>query len=591
MRFLRKNTAVLVTVGPFYDKTDGVTIKTALTISNERITLTADTDDGSAPTNILDNVTGATSGTANDLNYITGNDAGMMQLEFSAADTNRLGRMFLSITDAANHVPVFHEFMVVNAALYDAFFATSGGAIPNVAAGASTGLPLAVDASGRVDVLKINGTSQTARDLGASVLLSSGTGTGQLDFTSGVVKANAVQLLGTAWLTPGTAGTPDVNAKFHGGTSQTGRDIGASVLLSAGTGTGQLDFTSGVVKANATKFGGADVTATTSVTFPSTCTVATTTGAVGSVTGNVGGNLIGSVGSIGAGAIASTSFAAGAINGAAIADNAISDGKVASDVTIASVTGSVGSVTGDIGGNVFGSIYGVAADAITSASFATGAITAASIAADAITDAKVASDVTIASVTGSVGSVTGLTVATIADGVWNEAQADHVFAGSVGESLSKIDDVLTDTAEIGPAGSGLSSLPWNSGWDAEIQSECEDALAAYDPPTNAEMEARTLLAADYFDPATDTVANVTTVGSVDDVTSIVDGVLAGTGDTGVSIAKAIEMLAALAAGKVSASSAAGVTTLTYKKRDGSTTSFTVVVTESDKTRATTGALS
>lgn len=123
MRFLRTNTAVIVTVGPFYDKTDGVTIETALTITNERITLTADTDDGAAPTNILDNVTGATSGTANDLNYITGNDAGMMQLELSAANTNRLGRMFLSITDAANHVPVFHEFMVLPAMIYDAFVA------------------------------------------------------------------------------------------------------------------------------------------------------------------------------------------------------------------------------------------------------------------------------------------------------------------------------------------------------------------------------------------------------------------------------------------------------------------------------------
>ena len=91
MQFLRQNTAVIVTVGPFYDKTDGVTIETALTITNERITLTADTDAGSAPTNILDNVTGATSGTSNDLNYISGNDAGMMQLELSAANTNRVG--------------------------------------------------------------------------------------------------------------------------------------------------------------------------------------------------------------------------------------------------------------------------------------------------------------------------------------------------------------------------------------------------------------------------------------------------------------------------------------------------------------------
>lgn len=55
-----------------------------------------------------------------------------------------------------------------------------------------------IDGSGRVDVIKIAGTTQTARDIGASVLLSTGTGTGQIDFTSGVVKANLAQILGTA---------------------------------------------------------------------------------------------------------------------------------------------------------------------------------------------------------------------------------------------------------------------------------------------------------------------------------------------------------------------------------------------------------
>lgn len=55
-----------------------------------------------------------------------------------------------------------------------------------------------IDASGRVDVAKIAGTAQTARDIGASVLLSTGTGTGQLDFTAGVVKANSTQFAGQA---------------------------------------------------------------------------------------------------------------------------------------------------------------------------------------------------------------------------------------------------------------------------------------------------------------------------------------------------------------------------------------------------------
>lgn len=69
---------------------------------------------------------------------------------------------------------------------------------------ATAGRTVVVDASGLVDANTVkvgptgSGTAQTARDIGASVLLSSGTGTGQLDFTSGVVKANVVQNAGSA---------------------------------------------------------------------------------------------------------------------------------------------------------------------------------------------------------------------------------------------------------------------------------------------------------------------------------------------------------------------------------------------------------
>lgn len=125
MRYLRANTAVIITVGPFYDKTDGVTIETALTITNERISFVVDNDDGSAPTLVLDNVTGATSGTSNDLNYITNCDAGLMQLELAAANVNYAGkRAYLTVTDAANHVPVFHEFHILKENVYDALAGT-----------------------------------------------------------------------------------------------------------------------------------------------------------------------------------------------------------------------------------------------------------------------------------------------------------------------------------------------------------------------------------------------------------------------------------------------------------------------------------
>lgn len=80
---------------------------------------------------------------------------------------------------------------------------------------------------------------------------------------------------------------------------------------------------------------------------------------------------------------------------------------------------------------------------------------------------------------------------------------------------TNVDDVDSDLAglitDIGANGAGLTALPWNAAWDAEVQSECTDALNAYDPPTNAEMVARTLASADYATAA----ALATTDGVVD----------------------------------------------------------------------------
>ena len=68
----------------------------------------------------------------------------------------------------------------------------------------------------------------------------------------------------------------------------------------------------------------------------------------------------------------------------------------------------------------------------------------------------------------------------------NELQGDWVNGGRLDLIL---DAILADTAEIGSAGAGLTAVPWNASWDAEVQSECTDALNAYDPPTKAEMDA------------------------------------------------------------------------------------------------------
>lgn len=125
-----------------------------------------------------------------------------------------------------------------------------------------TGYSLAVDQP--VNVTKFGGTVVTARDIGASVLLSAGTGAGQLDFTSGVVKANLVQILTTALTetagqiagafkqffnvaTPtGTVNSlPNANPGANGGVPTV--DANNAVKLQSGTGANQISLSSGTV--------------------------------------------------------------------------------------------------------------------------------------------------------------------------------------------------------------------------------------------------------------------------------------------------------------------------------------------------------
>lgn len=118
-RYLRTNTDTRVTVGPFLqlDKTDGITPEVALTVTSEKLTFIVDTND--VPTLILDTAPTA-SGGANDMVHITGDDSGFYDLELAAANVNYLGRAMLSLNDVATHLPVFHEFMIISAVIYDA---------------------------------------------------------------------------------------------------------------------------------------------------------------------------------------------------------------------------------------------------------------------------------------------------------------------------------------------------------------------------------------------------------------------------------------------------------------------------------------
>ena len=212
---------------------------------------------------------------------------------------------------------------------------------------ATTGQTLTVDSSGagNSDVKEFGGTSVTGRDIGASVLLSSGTGTGQVVLT---------------------AGNPTVLLSSGTGTGQVVLTAGnPTVLLSSGTGTGQIKLTGGQV--DVAQFAGATLStgtahfgvnvvqingvaasavatinpilgtsqavnfATTGSTAGIKADIQTIAGAaVSTATAHFGVNVVQAGGVAWAsGSIVAGSFASGAIDATAIAANAIGASELA----------------------------------------------------------------------------------------------------------------------------------------------------------------------------------------------------------------------------------------------------------------------
>lgn len=102
-------------------------------------------------------------------------------------------------------------------------------------------------------------------------------------------------------------------------------------------------------------------------------------------------------------------------------------------------------------------VNGLAANVITAASIANGAIDAATFAAGAIDAAALAADAS-----------TEINAAVLA-----------ILGTPAGASMSAdIAAIEAQTDDIGAAGAGLTAVPWNAAWDAEVQSEVTDALLA-----------------------------------------------------------------------------------------------------------------
>lgn len=318
------------------------------------------------------------------------------------------------------------------------------------------------------------------------------------------LEVDAIQWLGTAILAPGTAGTPDVNAKLIGATAQTGRDIGASVLLAASQ---HVIVDSGTVTTVTNQLTAAQIA--TGVWQDATAGDFTVANSIGKALyianiapGAAGGHFISGSNA------GTTTFAALTVTGVmtltggltvsaatSLTTLATSGTTTLNALTVTNATTLTGNVT--LGGSLYvtttTTLHGaVALDStlvVTGTTTHTGAVTlTAGITANTITGtlatvttltnlpAITASWLTAAGIAsaaldgkGDWNTTTPPTAASVADAVWDEATSGHTTTGSEGKAIIDIlagasaasiadavwDEVLDTAHEVGGSASVL----------------------------------------------------------------------------------------------------------------------------------------
>jgi hypothetical protein len=311
--------------------------------------------------------------------------------------------------------------------------------------GAPAGASMSADIAG----VKSDSTA-ILDDTGTSgVLVSSGTGTGQLSVSSGIINANMAQVSADAT----AADSLEALLDLQGGSSANGAIPWAGIHAS-GTAQAYTAGTPSITLASSTTYGDDDLNCTSIAVRGSTQDDWVT----GSISDYVGSTDIATL--------------------SAALPNTPSG-------TITYVVWGTACVTGGSGGDATAAnqteILSRLPDATPGA--AGGLFIAGSNAATSVTTAFTAN---------IIGNVTGN------------------LSGSVGSLTTN-----NDKTGYALSSTGLNSTGWPSAWDTEVQSEAADALNAYDPPTNAEMEARTLAAASYA-----TASALTTVDGVVDAIQV-----------------------------------------------------------------------
>lgn len=301
--WLKQSVAVDVMLGPFLDSTDGNTVEGALTITQPDIRLSKN---------------GGAFAQKSAAQTLTHGENGWYPANLSTTDTNTLGTLIVAVHESGA-LPVWREFMVVSAQVWDSFFSTD---------------------MLQVDLTQWLGSTPSAL-LASRVQSFVGAMDNDVVSTTSLAANTGLAPIRSATCTGGAADSITLDA---GASSVTDFYKGTRIYLTAGTGIGQSRL--------CTAYNGTTKVATIAPNWITNPSGGATNFVIRTDSYTPG---------IGTGGIASTSFAAGAIDAAAIAADAVTAAKVA-DGTIDAAT--------------------FAAGAINAAAFASGAIDDDAVAAD-----------------------------------------------------------------------------------------------------------------------------------------------------------------------------------------------------------------
>lgn len=542
MLYLKQSTAATIKLGPFVDDSDGKTAETGLTISQADIRLSKNGGD-IAQTN---NSAGATH-----------DELGYYNVPLDTTDTNTLGTLKV-IVSVSGALPVFADFMVITAEAYDTLCGTDHFTVdlngtPSVNVAQISGDSAAADnlksycdgtTAQPVNVTQIGGTAQSATNLKdfadtgydptthkvqGVVLTDTCTTNTDMRGTDNAytgtpptvtdirqeMDTNSTQL--AAILTDTRTTIPGLINALNNLSAQDVWEYVTRTLTSAGSG--------GATAQEVWEYATRTLTANTNLNIPSAADIADA----------VWDEAI-------ADHTAGTTF--GGKNQRVVPSETLNDYKadvsgLATSAALAIVGGKVDSILEDT--NELQTNQG---NWLTATGFSThSAEDVWRVATRSLTDkagftisgTKTTLDDLNDISSGDVLTACGTALDTYDPPTATEmASAFTEIKGATWSSATdtlehirdKQSDIEADTqdlqTQIGTDGAGLTNIPWNSAWDAEVQSECTDALNAYDPPTATEMNARTLPSASYATAA----ALSTHDGKLDTVDTVVDGIQA-----------------------------------------------------------------